>query len=111
MLLSRSSLMRVLPLIFCFFILSLTASAQSVIKGKVTDADGVPLESVSVRIKGSAMGTATKADGTFSLSVTAKPKDILLFSFVGFTDKEVVLGDNKEVNVKLEKSDQSLNAV
>lgn len=103
---------RLLPLFLWFFLLSISSFAQNAaVRGKVTDLDGVPLQSVSVNVKGTVAGTTTKADGTFSLSVTRTGADVLVFSFVGYNDKEVTLGTSNEVNVQLEKNEKALNAV
>jgi hypothetical protein len=40
-----------------------------VISGRVSDATGNPLANASVLVKGSSIGTTTKADGSFSLTV------------------------------------------
>ena len=62
------------------FLLSLTAFlllagqllAQKTITGTVTDEKGSPLAGVSVLVKGTATGTVTKSDGTYSLSLPAR---------------------------------------
>lgn len=81
------------------------------ITGKVTDYDGAPLQSVSVGLKGGTAATTTKTDGTFTLAIVKKGGDVLQFSFVGYVDKEVALGTSDEVNVQLDRNEQSLNAV
>ncbi|MEO5947221.1 MAG: TonB-dependent receptor [Chitinophagaceae bacterium] len=102
--------------LFVFFFLTLGLSAtvfgqNTVIKGKVSGPDGEPLQSVSVTLKGSNIGTTTAADGSFSLTVNKKGGEVLLFSFVGFAEKEVSLGNSTTINVQLETNEQSLNAV
>jgi TonB-linked SusC/RagA family outer membrane protein len=102
-------------LLFIFFIaliLPVSVFAQNtVITGKVTDPEGNPVQSVSVNVKGSSAGTTTKADGSFSLSFTKTGSDVLVFSSVGFTDKEITIGNNTEINAQLERNEQSLNNV
>ncbi len=102
-------------LIFLFIFLAILpflGFAQATgIKGKVTDIEGRPLQSVSVSIKGGTAGTSTAADGSFSLSITKDDGKVLLFSSVGFTDKEVPLGNSNVINVQLETNEQSLNTV
>ena len=107
------SLRTIILYLFLFsLILPFSVFAQNtVIKGKVIDQEGSPLQSVSVNVKGSTSGTTTNVEGTFSLSINRKGRIVLIFSSVGFTDKEFVLGNSNEVNIQLEKSDQSLNAV
>ncbi|MEP6700901.1 MAG: TonB-dependent receptor plug domain-containing protein, partial [Bacteroidota bacterium] len=87
------------------------AAQTNVVTGKITDAEGKPIQSVSVSIKGSNGGTITSADGTYSLSFVRKKNDVLVFSSVGFADKEVILGTSNEINSQLERNEQSLNAV
>lgn len=63
------------------------AQQQSTVSGIVTDADKMPLPGVTVRVKGAGaidVGTATKADGTFSLVLPSAMKDpVLIFTYIG----------------------------
>ncbi len=102
-----------LPVFYCIlFGLSANVFGQStVVSGKVTGPEGEPLQSASVSLKGSNIGTATAADGSFSLSLNKKGGEILIFTSVGFADKEVALGNSNVINVQLEANEQSLNTV
>jgi hypothetical protein len=61
--------------------------AQAV-RGKViSSTDGQPLPGVSVVVKGTNAGTATNADGTYTINVS--PKSQLIFSYIGFTSLTV----------------------
>jgi TonB-linked SusC/RagA family outer membrane protein len=95
------------------FLLPLMSSAQTTtLRGRVTDPEGGPLQSVSVTLKGTSVGTTTRADGTYSINFTKRGNEVLVFSSVGFADKEVPVGNSTEVNSQLERAaDQSLNAV
>ncbi len=84
---------------------------NNVISGKVTDATGNPLGNVSVLIKGFAQGTATLADGTYKIATSKPSGNILVFSSVGFADKEVAQATGNTINVQLEKSNEALNEV
>jgi TonB-linked SusC/RagA family outer membrane protein len=90
---------------------SSAALAQDMkISGKVTSADdGTPLPGVSVRVKGGNQGVATAPDGTFSL--TAGKNSVLVFSFIGYENKEVPVIDNAFINLKLSPKSGSLNEV
>ena len=71
------------------------------ITGKVTSADdGLPIPGVSVSVKGTTTGAITNADGTFSLRVPEN--EVLVFSFVGMTTKEVPITSATVYNVILE---------
>lgn len=61
---------------------------EHLIKGKVTDARGVPLPGVNVRLDGTITGTATNADGGFSLRLSEQ-KGVLSFSCIGFKTVKV----------------------
>lgn len=67
----------------------LWAQTKTVI-GKVTDASGAPLANASITVKGSRSGTASGADGAFSLSVPDNAK-VLVVSAVGFEAQEVTI--------------------
>lgn len=97
--------------LLCIFSFSLSASAQSkTITGKVTDENGLPLQGVSVGLKINGAGTVTGEQGTYSLTV-AKSTDALVFSSVGYVPKEVAVGNNSSLDVKLEKDVAGLNTV
>lgn len=87
-------------------------SAQKTITGTVTDAnDGSTIPGVSVMVKGqSTVGTVTKPSGQYSLDVPADA-EVLVFSFVGKTNTEVVIGDQTVINVALEDETVGLDEV
>ncbi|RFS22740.1 TonB-dependent receptor [Chitinophaga silvatica] len=83
--------------------------AQANVSGKVSDkASGNPLPGVSVSIKGTNRGTATDPNGNFSLDV--KSGATLVFSFVGYDPKEVVVKPGV-LNVQLSEKIGSLEEV
>ena len=85
-----------------FLVFGLTAFgvAQKKVSGTVTDAsNGDALIGANVLVKGSGTGTITDIDWTYSLS--ASEGDVLVFSYAGYTDQEVVVGASSTVNVSL----------
>ena len=80
-----------------------------IVKGKVTNGDGNPLEGVSVKIVGKKVGTATNAKGEYSLSVSENDK--LEFSFVGFINQTVNVDNRKEIDLMMQESASQLNEV
>ena len=84
--------------------------AQQTVKGKVTETSGNGLPGVGIIIKGTTVGTATNFDGNYTLE-KVKPGDVLVFSYIGFTTKEVKVGNEKTINVNLAESSQSLDEV
>lgn len=81
------------------------------IVGVVKDKAGVPLPGVTVLIKGSTVGTATDAQGKFSLAVANLDKVTLLFSFVGMKTKEVAVDSDKPLLVVLEEDATEMDEV
>jgi len=79
------------------------------IKGIVSDGNGAPLANVSVMIKGAKVDTVTNADGVFSIN--ANIGDVLVFSRVGYTDQEVVVGEQDNLTITLVATDSKLDEV
>ncbi|WP_461040642.1 SusC/RagA family TonB-linked outer membrane protein [Spirosoma harenae] len=80
------------------------------ISGKVTDENDQPMPGVSIVVKGSTIGTATRADGTFSLNVK-EGSATLVFSFMGYIAHEVSLGNKSIIDVKLLPNAEQLKEV
>lgn len=79
------------------------------VSGKVTNANGEPLPGVSVKIKGSAVGTSTDGTGNYSLSVPDGAT--LIFSSIGYETLEMPLNGRSEINVVLQASTKELEQV
>ncbi|CAN5791482.1 TonB-dependent receptor [soil metagenome] len=79
------------------------------VTGKVTNATGEALPRVSVRIKGSAAGTSTGSDGSYSINVPDGAT--LVFSSVGYETAEVAVNGRTEINVVLQASTKVLDQV
>ena len=80
------------------------------VTGKVTSSeDGTALPGVNVSIKGTSRGTTTSAQGTYKISVPEKAT--LVFSFVGFSSQNVVVGNRTEINIPLNSNVEELSEV
>jgi TonB-linked SusC/RagA family outer membrane protein len=79
------------------------------ITGIVLSENNMPLPGVSVSVQGTTTATKTDADGRFSIS--AKPGDVLNFSYVGYTAENVVVGQTATVNVTLRLKNGELGEV
>lgn len=73
--------------------------------GRVTDANGEPLEGVSVTIKGSSGGTFTVSKGIFALNVP-NPNAELVFSYVGLETQVIALNGRKMIEVVMKGARQ-----
>ncbi|MCX2473495.1 SusC/RagA family TonB-linked outer membrane protein [Pedobacter sp. MC2016-05] len=80
------------------------------ISGRVTDEGGSPIPGVSVRLKGTNVGTVTDTQGRYSLD-TNLSEGTLEFSFIGYDTQTVKLRGNAEINIRLKSSQASLEDV
>ena len=80
--------------------LTINMQEAKVITGVVTDATtGEALPGVSILVKGTSTGTITDAEGNYS--ITALNTDILVFSFIGYREEEITVGEQDMINVIL----------
>lgn len=82
------------------------------LRGRVYDTHEPPgvLPGVSIRIKGSSIGTSTDGDGYFTIK--AKKGDILVFSMVSFSSFEyTVVKADRSLNLSLKENVSALNEV
>lgn len=78
------------------------------VTGTVSDSQG-PIIGATVRVKGTQIATVTDMDGKYSISI--KPGQTLLVSYVGYTDKEVKIGSQAKYDVTLQENNNDLNEV
>lgn len=103
--------MRKLSLLLLGFVLIATAaSAQRTVSGKVTDNDASPVPNATVLVKGTKVGTVTKADGTFSLIVPANATTLVISS-VDMLEQEITIGSQTVINVSLKVDTESMKEV
>ncbi|SDS46710.1 TonB-linked outer membrane protein, SusC/RagA family [Mucilaginibacter mallensis] len=80
------------------------------VTGKVTDEENMPLPGVTVKIKGTSLGTQTNIKGEYSLS-TPDAGATLIFSFIGFVQQEVLINGQSTINIQLKGTPSNLNEV
>lgn len=80
------------------------------VSGTIKDAKGETLIGVSVKLKGTNIGVLSDAKGRYSLSVEGQ-NAVLVFSYLGYIAKEVVVGDREEVNVMMSEDTKALGEV
>lgn len=84
-------------------------AADITVNGRVTDERGEGLPGVNVVVKGSTNGAQTDVEGRYTL--TAPDNATLVFSFVGYTSREIAVGGRTTIDVPLAPDAQSLNEV
>ena len=89
----------------------LVMAQDRVVTGKVIDSkDGTPVVGVSVQPKGARTGTATKNDGSFSISVGSNVTTLIVSS-VGFATQEVSIEGKNSVEISFVATGANLNEV
>ncbi len=89
-----------------------SAAQKRVITGTITDEGNLPMVGVNVYIKGTRIGAYSEADGKYTISSTAIPKDaIVIFSFIGYETVETPVDQIKPVMILKQTATFIENAV
>jgi len=91
--------------LLCF---SFSNGQSKVVTGNVI-VDGAPLPGVSILVKNTSRGIYTDFDGNYEIE--ASPTDILVFSYIGFLTKEVLVADQTTINITMVEDASSLDEV
>jgi TonB-dependent starch-binding outer membrane protein SusC len=99
-----------LSLLFSVFIGLQVFAQDKTVSGKVTSSeDGTPLPGVSITVKGTTKGASTDANGVYKISTPAN--SILVFSYVGFTMREIQINNQTIIDLQLSPDAGVLNEV
>ncbi|MCF8246678.1 MAG: TonB-dependent receptor [Saprospiraceae bacterium] len=97
---------RLFTLVICIFSFAIIGTAQ--ITGTVTDASGEPLIGATIALKGTADGTITELDGTYSINAR---EGMLVFSFTGYESQEVPIEGKTQIDVVLQTANYNLSEI
>ena len=87
--------------LFMAFVMQFSFAQEKTVTGTVSTAsDGLPLPGANVIVKGTTRGAQTDFDGNYTIRVTVG--EIMVFSYVGMKDTEVVVGASNTYNVQLD---------
>lgn len=86
-----------------------TVIADITVKGKVTDAKGLALIGVAIRVENTTKGTLTNAAGEYEITVPGTAA--LIFSYLGYLQQRVEVNNNTTLNITLQEDAQGLNEV
>ena len=97
-------------LVLLLLSITVVQAQEKIVAGSVTDENGILLNGVNILIKNTSEGTQTDFNGNFTISI--EDGQTLLFSYVGFESKEVLITSNTNiVNVSLVEELESLGEV
>jgi TonB-linked SusC/RagA family outer membrane protein len=106
---SKSKYFKNLGFLILMLVFSAAVNAQTTVSGTVSDNNG-PIPGVNVIIKGTKNSTVTNFDGTFTIN-SIPANAVLSFSFIGYKTKEVLINNQKKINIILEENLNSLKEV
>ena len=90
---------------------SLVLAQDRTVSGTVLSGeDNSPLPGVNIQVKGTTTGTQTDFEGKYQLKVNSSDA-VLVFSFVGFEPKEIVVGNQSNLIVTLAPDVKTLSEV
>ncbi|MEO5600116.1 MAG: TonB-dependent receptor [Cyclobacteriaceae bacterium] len=84
---------------------------QTQVSGTVTTQQNDPLPGVNVLVKGTTQGTTTDANGVFRLEINDRSNASLTFSFIGYANEEIAIGNRTVVDIKLQEDVRNLQEV
>ncbi len=93
-----------------FHFISPSPSLEKNIQGKVIDENDAPLPGVNVVVKGTTTGTVTDIQGNYRLTVSDEAA-VLVFSSIGYTSQEIVIGSQSTINIEMAPDVKSLEEI
>ena len=76
----------------------------SQIKGKVSDAAGVPIPGATIVEKGTSNGVISNSDGMYEIKIQKNQEATLVYSFVGMSTREIRVAEKTIINVTLSET-------
>jgi TonB-linked SusC/RagA family outer membrane protein len=86
------------------------APPPKTVSGKITTADGLPLEGATIQVKGGNKGTATDKEGNFVLTIN-DTDGVLSVSAIGYLSKEITIASTTDYTIVLDAAPNNLNEV
>ena len=93
-------------LLFCPFLLW---AQEFNLSGVVVDNTGETLPGVSIAVKGTTRGVITDMNGAFQLKVSKG--ETLVFSYVGYDEQQILITNQKILNIRMEPTTMGLDEV
>ncbi|MBW2962485.1 SusC/RagA family TonB-linked outer membrane protein [Mesonia aestuariivivens] len=97
-------------LLLLLFAVPANVLAQDSVSGTVTETTGMPIPGVNIIIKNTNKGAVTDFDGNYTIEKLQK-NDTLVYSYIGFSTKEIVFVNQEVIDVSLETDSSTLDEV
>ena len=98
-------------LVFILFPLFVFAQSKT-ITGTINDENSSPLPGATVQLKGSdSIGAISDFDGNFSITIPSDGNQILVVTYIGYTDQEVDVSSQTTISVQLQPDTEALEEV
>ena len=108
---SKAKLLAILTALFVLSGLTAVQAQNRMITGKVIAGDtGETLPMATVTVKGTTRGVITDMEGNYRMEIL-EGENILVFSYVGYTPLEVVIGVQTVIDAILQPRDQTMGEV
>jgi TonB-dependent SusC/RagA subfamily outer membrane receptor len=91
---------------------ALTYAQSKPVRGTITDAQGVPMGGVVISVKSNPSNKVlSKANGVYQINILDFEKGVLVFTFVGYENQEVIVKSRSEINIALKINPTQLDEV
>ena len=91
---------------------ALTYAQSKPVRGVITDAQGIPMGGVVISVKSNPSNkVVSKANGVYQINIMDFEKGVLVFTFVGYENQEVIVKSRSELNIVLKNNPTQLDEV
>ncbi len=96
--------------VFCYLIVRSCSHRKGLLQVKSKNPSGNPLPGVNVNVFGTRISVTADVTGTFRIPVSSE-NSVLVFSFVGFLQKEQKVGNDSAINIQMTYDNADLDQV
>ena len=105
------NLLCAIMILACLLMANMNLYAQGFqVTGVIHDGNGETLPGVNVVVKGTTYGMVSDVNGSFSITVP-NSNAVLLFTFVGYTTQEIIVGEQRQISVTMTEEVSQLDEV
>jgi TonB-linked SusC/RagA family outer membrane protein len=94
---------------FCLLFALNTWAQDIVVRGQISDENGLPVPGASILVKGTNNSASSDIDGNYQIQ--ASPASTLVISYIGYATQEVAVSNRTTINTSLTASAQNLEEV